>query len=300
METISFQEAYWRVLRDALGSPIKERNKRTGHEVKVIDGGFAFALDLTRGRLPLACLRKTYPKSAAAEVAWFASGSDSVKFMKKYAPCWDKFVESDGDTIAAAYGHRWRRHFGRDQLGLAVKAMIKDPSDRQAIVMAWDPATDALGAEAKKNVPCPLAFHLWSRPALTPRGDGLIERALCMSVYMRSSDVFVGLPYDVMGHAMLLNAIRWELVERDSGLRDLWRLGTLQFCLSHAHLYDSHYGYARQCIAGGEQHGVIEPRMLNWSLSEIEKLPDTFVEEMTTLQHLMWQPGFHCRPEVIE
>ncbi len=73
-----------------------ELNERTGVRVKVGRGGTAFRVDLRDGLLPTVCFRKTFPKSAAAEVAWYLQGTQDASFIRKYAPLWDKFVEPLG------------------------------------------------------------------------------------------------------------------------------------------------------------------------------------------------------------
>lgn len=288
-----FYEQYKRLMGLLLSHGVTDRNERTGHDIRVLRGGYSFAIEMEPGVIPVPGTRKVWPRSAAAEVAWWTTGSQSVGFISKYAPLWDKFTEDDGDTIAAAYGYRWKEHFGRDQLALAVDQLYKDPSDRQIIVCAWDPASDALGAAAKKNVPCPLLFHLNSLPVMGRR------REVCMQVLKRSTDCFVGLPYDVLGYALLQQAIVTELNERANKLINRWVLGTLTFHMDHPHLYDSHFQATRDMLRA--KHDFIEPRMpKTWSLSSIEKAPDMYVEHVGVIQKKMAQPAFDYKPEVIE
>lgn len=294
-----FHEQYMRLMRLLLTYGVTMHNARTGHDVLVIRGGHSLVLEMSGGVIPVPGTRKVYPKSAAAELAWWTTGSQSVKFISKYAPLWDKFTEDDGDTIAAAYGYRWRRHFGRDQLKLCVDQLYSDPSDRQVVVCAWDPGSDAMGSVAKKNVPCPLLFQVYSLPK---GGD---RREVCMNVTLRSSDTFVGLPYDVLGYSLLQQAIV-------TGLNDMrmtrqptehptnrWVLGTLKLDLAHAHLYDSHFRAASDMLA--VEHEFVEPFLpKSWSLEDIEKAPDLYVEAVGVIQKGMKQPDFDFRPEVIE
>jgi len=295
-----FHEQYKRLMGLLLSNGVTMHNERTGHDVLVLRGGYSFALEMSGGVIPVPGTRKVYPKSAAAELAWWTIGTQSVKFISKYAPSlWSKFTEDDGDTIAAAYGYRWKHHFGRDQLQLSVSQLYKDPSDRQIIVCAWDPGSDAMGSAAKKNVPCPLLFQIYSLP------KGGNRREVCMNVIMRSSDTFVGLPYDVLGYALLQQAIATELNDMAMAHRftkhpvNRWTLGTLTFNLVHAHLYDSHFQDARDML--GTEHDFVEPSLpKSWSLSDIGKGPDLYVAAVDAIQKGMKQPEFSSRPEVIE
>lgn len=223
-----FHLVYRRLLSDLLDPSIarRELNARTGVTVSVLPGAQAFQLDLSDGLLPTCGLRKTFPRTAAVELMWFLSGSRDERWLRdRGVRIWSKFVEDDGHTVKAAYGYRWRRHFGRDQLGDAMRALRDDPSDRRCYVSAWDPSEDGLGRPSK-NVPCPVGFTL-----------SVVDGRLHQTVLMRSSDVFVGLPYDVMGHSMLQAIVAGEL-----GVA----LGTLTFTLAHPHLYSVHFEMAER------------------------------------------------------
>jgi thymidylate synthase len=113
------------------------------------------------GPIPTIGLRRTFPHVAAAELAWTLSGTKSIEWLCDYTQMWENFAEKDR-TIEAAYGYRWRCHFGRDQFVEAIESLARDRTCRQVVVMAWDPASDGLLAPKKKNVPCPLGFSLCS------------------------------------------------------------------------------------------------------------------------------------------
>ncbi|ATS92206.1 thymidylate synthase [Stenotrophomonas phage DLP4] len=308
---IPFYDTYGALIAWALSSPI-EANERTGTRVRVGRGGVAFRVDLSDGLLPTIGFRKTFPKSAAAEVAWYVLGSQDATFITKYAPLWDKFVEEipyehdysrpfngpvpnvmyrthmEGDRkvagpefirgVKSAYGYRWRRHFDRDQIRLAIEALRKDPSDRRVYVSAWDPAEDGLGAQGQKNVPCPTSFTF-----------SITGGELHSSLFLRSSDLFVGLPYDVMGHALLMDAVAHEL-----GIRP----GVMHVSLAHAHLYDAHWDMAGQML---HQDPVLPQLQLpGWKLSQIEQHPDDYVVRYAEEAKQLTWPAFSPKPEVIE
>jgi thymidylate synthase len=126
-----------------------------------------------------------------------------------------------------------------------------------------------------------------------------------MNVIMRSSDTFVGLPYDVLGYALLQQAITTELNDMAMSRRETahpvnrWTLGTLTFNLAHAHLYDSHFQATKDMLEA--EHDFVEPPMPKaWSLTDIEKGPDLYVGAVRVIQKNMKQPAFDFKPEVIE
>ncbi len=193
------------------------------------------------------------------------------------------FLLGSRPGVKAAYGYRWRRHFHRDQLGLAIEALRRNPSDRRIWISAWDPAEDGLGALGQLNVPCPVGFTL-----------SILDGKLYSAYMLRSSDVFVGLPYDVMGHAMLMDLIAAELrIE----------LGRMHFTLAHPHVYDVHWTMAEDGFRHGKVKSQVE--LARWSLTDIEagEAPwgfDGFVDIYRTLAAQVSWPEYHVKPEVVQ
>lgn len=282
-QTRSFASVYVSLLEELLFQGQQERNERTGHEVSSILGGVSFKLDLSDGKLPVPHNRKVHPKVAAAEVAWFLSGSRDLTWLQKYAKIWNGFVEPDGITIAAAYGYRWRTHFGRDQIDLAIEALRNNPTDRRINISAWDPHIDGLGAQGQRNVPCPTNFTL-----STSVFDGTNDRELHSSLFLRSSDVFIGLPYDIMGHTLLMSAIARTL--------DL-RLGTMHVTLAHAHLYDTHYDVAMRSLNQRNIRPSVD--LPAFDVIGIMARPDEYVAEMEALAKESKWPVFNPKVEVV-
>jgi thymidylate synthase len=232
METLN--EQYRTLLTTIYKEGVKQLNSRTETEVLTHRGSYNIKLELN-GRLPLAANRAYFPKVAAAEVAWQIMGTKNPEFILKHAPkLWSKFVE-DGE-LKTAYGYRWRKHFGRDQLAQLCEELKLNPSNRQLYVSTWDPASDGLGGSQPKNIPCPVGFSV---NVLDNKQSN--NRELHMSVFIRSSDVFVGLPYDIMAYALTLDALASEV--------DLVP-GTISFTLANAHIYQPHLAMVEACIPG--------------------------------------------------
>lgn len=281
MKVESFSDVYERLLFSAMAwRPVL--NERTGHKIRAGYGGEAFKLDLASGTIPLPAFRKIHIRSVAAEVAWFLRGKKDVEWIANYAPLWNKFAEADG-TVKAAYGWRWRYHFGRDQVAMAISALKANHTDRRIYIAAWDPREDGLGNPGK-NVPCPIGFTLSIQ-------DGALHSALTI----RSSDLFVGLPYDVAGHAMLMHAFCVSL-----GVSP----GTMTVMLGHPHLYDVHTHLVKEGSIQGAQGGTHQPVMpgIMWSIENIQDGPDMFVDHATECgkhPYIDWPP-YNPRPVVVE
>lgn len=289
-------EAYRGLLSEIVDHGVEEQNARTRTGIKMLRGGHSFKLDLTSGRLPVAGNRRYYPHVAAAETAWQLMGTRSPDFILGKAPkLWSKFVE-DG-KLKTAYGWRWREAFGRDQLQLAVDALRDDPTNRQLWVQAWDPRSDGLGGPQPKNIPCPIGF------AVSRHRDDLH-----MSVFVRSSDVFVGLPYDVMCYALTLDCIAASVGCRPA---------SLHFTLAHPHIYEPHWDLTRACLGheftGHERYhnkklegassswaDGCEPNLPGWSIEQVLRDPDGYVDIVRGLSRRVSSSSWDPTPEVIE
>jgi thymidylate synthase len=263
-------------------------------------------------------LRKFYPATAAAEAAWFIMAEQDSTWIKKYCPIWDDFVEDDGKTIKAAYGYRWRKHFGRDQLADLISALFVNPSDRRTVLCAWDPGDDGLMNHGTKNVPCPFAMSFY-----------IVGGKLMMSYFIRSSDLYVGLPYDIYCTAFVMDAIVCELRKRARETlqshdiqgfseADLDRLvtlsnlttGTLSTTLANPHMYDKHVSLAREALVYYREHSQqylnseimhgqpLAPPLPGWPLSEIEDNPDAYVEAVRQSFQNCIKSGVSQRPDV--
>jgi len=100
--------------------------------------------------------------------------------------------------------------------------------------------------------------------------------------------VFVGLPYDVMGHAILMSLF--------SGSLDV-PLGTMHVTLAHPHLYESHFDQAREMV----KYFPVKPyfEMPQWTLQEAILNPDLFVKHYEETADKCDWPEYCPRPEVI-
>jgi len=286
-----FSKTYKSLVSEIMDVGTTEKNERTGVEIKMIEGGASFKLDLSYGKLPVVGNRAMYPHIAAAETAWQFMGTKDPSFIMAYAPkLWSKFIEDD--ELKTAYGYRWREHFGRDQLIDALNQLVVNQTNRQLYISAWDPSADGLGADNQpKNIPCPVGFSV-SRS----------KDKLHMSVFLRSSDVFVGLPYDVMGYALTMDAIAASV-----GITP----ASLHVTLAHPHIYKPHWGYANAHLREGDiipldekglslQQGLHEPSLPGWTVDQILKNPGAYVDTVRRLSKRVVRHKWDPMPKVVE
>lgn len=264
-----FDATYQDVLRTILETGIREKNNRTGHETAAVPG-LTFQHDIEKDGFPLLTLRKIPVKMFVAEQVWFISGARKpADFLRKYTKIWDLFT-NPGDVVTVAYGYRWRKHFGRDQLGLLVKLLEKDPSSRHGVVVTWDPTSDGLGGVTKKNVPCPYTFTV-----------GIIGGRLHLHNIVRSNDMVLGCPADVAGFALL----QMVLAER-LGVKP----GIYTHTISNAHIYDNHYAAAEEMLRRENTHIPIKIKIPKGSFERSEKKDDTLVDEIVGQFEKLYTP----------
>jgi len=245
---------------------LRERNERTGHETVALPG-LTIAID---EGFPLLTLRKIPIKLFVAEQIWFLTGSNRPDpFLTKFTHIWDDFTEADG-TIAAAYGYRWRHHFGRDQIGDLVRLLQNEPGSRHGVVMAWDPADDGLGTGTKKkNVPCPFTFTVT-----------IIANKLHLHSIIRSNDMMLGAPHDAAGFGLLQHLLAAKLG---------YQVGTYTHSISNAHIYDIHYDQAWELIDRENDHKEVflecQPDYFDRGEKGDESLVDEIVEKINSQYH---------------
>lgn len=217
-----FDQIYAGLLKEILDNGIEQLNERSGYVCKAIPG-MHFSIDLAKG-FPMLSLRKLPLKIFVAEQIWFMMGENDPAWLRPYTKIWDSFIEEDGKVTS--YGYRWRKHFGRDQLGELITMLKKNPGSRQGVVIAWDPNDDGLTAKPKKNVPCLFSFTM-----------NILGGRLCMHNIVRSQDMFLGFPHDVAGFAFLQMMIAQEL-----GIP----VGIYSHSISNAHLYQDQFEAAKE------------------------------------------------------
>src|SRR5262245_39329214 len=165
-------------------------------------------------RCPVVCVpeRKLSLRFLSAEPLWILSGSDRLEEIAPYNPKMSEFSD-DGKVLAGAYGPPISR-----QLEGVVGRLVADPSTRQSVLTVW-----AENPPESRDIPCTVAMAFSVR-----------EEEISSTVFMRSSDVWLGLPYDMMTFAAVLYRVAAELAEQG---RVPVRLGTVTIFMASSHLY---------------------------------------------------------------
>lgn len=166
---------------------------------------------------PAVTLKKLAFKQVCSELACFIRGYTLVDdFHRMGCTIWDANAAGRSD-LGPIYGAQWRNWNGIDQLKNLVNSLQFDPTGRRHIVSAWN-----VGQLSEMSLPpCPIMFQCYVRE----------KRALDMTVYQRSADLFLGLPFDIASYAILQ-----RLLAIETGLQPGW----LNFHIGDAHIYNNH------------------------------------------------------------
>jgi thymidylate synthase len=162
--------------------------------------------------------------SALGELLWYLSGSNATDHITHYISQYSQYDE-DG-IIFGGYGPRLRG--GTDQLATVIDLLRARPSTRRAVIQLFN--GDDL-VQHHEDVPCTCTLQFLSR-----------EEHLDLIVYMRSNDVFIGLPHDVFCFTMIQ-----ELVARSVGVD----VGQYIHVVGSLHLYDDKAEDAQAFLAEG-------------------------------------------------
>lgn len=172
LELPDLQDGYLTLVEEVLkGDEVSPRGQRTK---ECLASSFT-VLDPTKA-VPVGVGRKLNTALGAAETAQLIAGvSDAAQFVA-VAPNYADFVERG--RLHGGYGPRVHSQFPG-----VIASLTRDPASRQAGVVIWRPYDLATPT---KDVPCTVELQYMIR-------EGRLEAF----TFMRSNDVFWGVPYDV-------------------------------------------------------------------------------------------------------
>jgi thymidylate synthase len=176
------------------------------------------------------------PFSCLGEFCWYLAKTNDLRFIAYYLPEYKQ--SADGDIIFGGYGPRLFSYRGHNQVANVINLLKRKPDSRQAVIQLFD-AGDI--AEVRKDIPCTCTLQFMIR-----------QGALHLFTYMRSNDVFRGLPHDVFCFTLLQ-----EIVARTLSAE----LGTYKHAVGSLHLYDTNREMAEKFLDEGWQSTISMPAM---------------------------------------
>ena len=188
-----------------------------------------------RERFPLVTVKETRWQLAFLEMLWFLRGDDNTDYLHEHGcKLWDAWANPHGE-VGPIYGVQWRlwaqrcdSPFGQlptiDQVRNLIDGLRHNPAGRRHIVSAWN----AGDVPHMALPPCHWAHQCYVS------NDGHLD----MKLFLRSSDVALGLPFNIAQYALLMH-----LYARAVGhLRPRY----LHVDIGDAHLYLNHVDAMRE------------------------------------------------------
>ncbi|KAI3828032.1 hypothetical protein L1987_02122 [Smallanthus sonchifolius] len=194
-----------------------------------------------RKSFPMLTTKKVFWRGVVEELLWFISGSTSAKVLQdKGIRIWDGnasrsyldsigLVDREEGDLGPVYGFQWR-HFGArytdmhadytgqgfDQLLDVIDKIKNNPDDRRIILSAWNPSD----LKQMALPPC----HMFAQFYVN-------QGELSCQMYQRSSDMGLGVPFNIASYALLTCMIAHvcDLVP-----------GDFVHVLGDAHVYSTH------------------------------------------------------------
>ncbi len=234
------ENQYLNLIKDIIdnGEYINSRNGKT----KAIFGS-SMCFNLQDNVVPIITTKKVAIKTCIKELFWFISGKTDNKILKSQnVKIWNlnasrEFLDSRGlnyleeDDLGPVYGHQWRyfnapytncnddyKNKGIDQLENIIKD-LKDPVNRYSrriIMSAWNPCQ----LDEMALPPCHVLCQF-----------NVIGNKLSCSLYQRSGDVGLGVPFNIASYSILTHLLaRHCNLEADQFI----------YNLGNAHIYDDH------------------------------------------------------------
>lgn len=152
------------------------------------------------------------------ESIWMLAGRKDVAFLTQFNSRMGDFSD-DGANFNAAYGHRWRNHFGRDQLTDVIRLLRRDHATRQAVIQIWDSAD--------------LAKNTKDKACNTQIVFDVRKGRLNMTVFNRSNDIWWG--------AYGANAVHFSVLQEFVAAATGHPVGVYRQVSNNLHLYTELY-----------------------------------------------------------
>jgi thymidylate synthase len=235
------ENQYLNLIKDILseGELVSGRN---GNAKTIYGSAMHFSLD--NGTIPLLTTKKVAWKTCLKELIWFISGStNNDELTKQGVKIWNgngsrDFLDSRGlvhyreNDLGPVYGHQWRffnakystcdteyKGSGVDQLQNIIDDLM-DPekrTSRRMVMSAWNPCQ----LNEMALPPCHVLVQF----------NVLNGNKLSCSLYQRSGDVGLGVPFNIASYSFLTH-----LIAKHCGLE----ASEFLYYLGNTHIYDDH------------------------------------------------------------
>lgn len=213
--------------------------------------------DLREG-FPIVTTKKVKFSLIRDELLWFLSGSSDVRDLQARgchiwdanaaATYWKPKAKFEGD-LGRIYGVQWRkwRSIGprgtnptddidgvvlTNQIDNLIEGLRTKPYDRRHIVTAWNPGE----LDQMALPPCHILFQCF----VNNLSEGGMGGELSLTMYQRSCDAFLGVPFNISSYALLLSMLAAEVNMQPT---------MLNIVFGDVHIYKNHFEQVKEQLA---------------------------------------------------
>ena len=228
---------YLDLLQDILDNGTRKCDRTGTGTLSVF--GRQYRHDLADG-FPLLTTKKLHFRSIANELIWFLSGDTNTRWLKENGvSIWDEWATEEGE-LGPVYGAQWTAWPTRDggsinQIDYVVDCLRHNPDSRRILFHGWNveylpdervSPQDNVRAGRMALPPCHLLYQFY-----------VAERRLSAQLFIRSSDSFLGLPYNTASLALLTHMLAQQC--------DLEPCEII-ICTGDSHIYSNHLEQVRE------------------------------------------------------
>jgi len=158
--------------------------------------GYQLRFNLQEG-FPLVTTKKLHTRSIIHELLWFLQGNTNIEYLNQNGvTIWDEWADAKG-SLGPVYGKQWRSWEAAegkkiDQISDLIQQIKSNPDSRRLIVSAWNVAD----LPKMALMPCHALFQFY-----------VINNRLSCQLYQRSTDSFLGLPFNIASYSLLVHMI---------------------------------------------------------------------------------------------
>ena len=209
MDSYRDEDGYLQLLSDVLKNG---EEKKTRNGTVISDFGKMISFYNIQEKFPLLTSKKMFLRGIIEELLWFLRGStDANELKEKNVNIWNgnssrQYLDSVGlshyqeGELGPVYGWQWRRFGskygtydqGFDQVRYVIEELMKPGNSRRAVISGWNPPQ----LDEMALPPCHILYVFYKN-----------SKGLHCSVSMRSTDLFLGLPFNIASVSILVHII---------------------------------------------------------------------------------------------
>jgi len=285
---------YFRLLKDVYDNGILKTD-RTGTGTRSLFGT-SMRFDISNNSIPLLTTKKMNLNSIIHEIIWYISGNTNIRYLNDNGvKIWDAWADKNGD-LGAVYGQQWRKTPNYtvdgeaiwlnhedpyiDQIQTVIDMIKNDPTSRRLMVNSWNVGQ----LHDMRLPPCHYQFSFWCEPYsklqrlqllsdIAPLGSTIGEDDYYLDQYnipkgalkckldMRSNDMFLGNPFNIVQYAIITH-----MIAQMTG----YEATELFYTCTDSHIYTNHFNQVEEQLSREPMTYQSPTISLNKSINKID------------------------------